>query len=72
MGWASGTCIMEGVIAGALDGMPNDIESRKRFYRQVIPVFEGYDWDTQDECLEMDQAFDEVMWELHPDWMAAD
>jgi hypothetical protein len=52
--------------------MPNDNDARKILYREVIPEFEDYDWDTQDECLEMDQAFDEVMWELHPDWMAAD
>jgi len=28
MGWASGTCIMEGVIAGALDGTPRTSVSR--------------------------------------------
>ncbi len=68
MGWSSGTELMSAVITAAKKAIPNE-EARKTFYREVIEAFESADWDTQDECIGEDDAFDEAIKELHPDWL---
>lgn len=35
---------------------------------KVIAAFVDSDWDTQDECLGRDEAYDAAMRELHPHW----
>lgn len=67
MGWASGSYIMDGIISAAMKGMPDE-SVRKEFYKEVIGVLEGEDWDTQDECIGEDDALDSAMKELHPTW----
>ena len=68
MGWSSGSELMDKVIQGALEAMPFDVEARKTLYRRVIPAFEDADWDTPDECMDQDPAFDEVFKEVSPEW----
>jgi hypothetical protein len=34
----------------------------------LIEIFEDEDWDTQDECMDVDEAYDEALRLLHPDW----
>jgi hypothetical protein len=67
MGWSSGTELFSSVITSAKKSMP-DAETRKMFYKEVINAFEDQDWDTQDECVGVDTAFDEALKELHPNW----
>ena len=45
-----------------------DKVQRHRIYKGIIEALEGHDWDTQIECLGLDPAFDEALYELHPDW----
>jgi hypothetical protein len=59
---------MSAVIAGANEAMPNDPEARKRLYRVVLPKFMSEDWDTVNECWYEDDAFDDVVRELYPDF----
>jgi len=67
MGWASATTIVEEIIKSAKRYIP-DQDKRKAMYKDIIIAFEDMDWDTQDECLGMDKAFDSAMKEIHPDW----
>ena len=68
MGWASGSRVMEGIIDALLDALPYNKEARKKIYLKIIKTLEDEDWDTQDECMEIDDAFDEVMKELHSEF----
>ena len=67
MGWASGSSLFDYLIEVAQEFIPND-KKRKEFYKRMINAFEGEDWDTQSECIGQDDAFDEALVELHPDW----
>ena len=67
MGWASASGIMNGIIDVVLSEVV-DKEARKRIYKPIIRILEDGDWDTQDESLDIDPAFDELMTELHPGW----
>lgn len=67
MGWSSGTEIFSSVITAATKAIPDE-EVRKEFYKEVIDAFEDADWDTQDECMGEDEAFDAAIKELHPGW----
>lgn len=67
MGWASASGIMNEVIDAVLPEV-DDNEARKRIYKPIIKVLEDGDWDTQDESLGIDPAFDELMAEIHPGW----
>lgn len=67
MGWASGSSLFVEVISAAKKYIPN-AHSTVDFYKKVITAFEYHDWDTQDECLGEDKAFDQAIKELHPDW----
>lgn len=67
MGWSSGSSIMSKVIEGVKPQVA-DKDARKAIYTTVIEALEDGDWDTQDECLGEDDAYDEAIKELHPDW----
>jgi len=60
MGWCSGSEIMNAVIEAVRDEV-KDKEKRKKIYKPVFDTLENNDWDTQDESLGLDQAFDELM-----------
>ena len=67
MGWASGTYVMGDIIDGLFEDI-KDGEVRKQVYKSIIRALETADWDTQDECMGQDSAFDEALAELHPEW----
>lgn len=59
MGWASGSEVMCGVIR-AVKAEVTDKEARKRIYAPIIETLRDADWDTEDECLDRDEAYDEL------------
>ena len=67
MGWASASLIMNEIIDGIMPEVETK-DARKRIYKPIIEALENGDWDTQDECLGTDEAFDEVIKEMHPHW----
>lgn len=67
MGWASGSGVMNEIIDTMQDEI-DDVDQRRRVYKGIIEAMEGNDWDTQDECIGQDPAFDAALQELHPDW----
>lgn len=67
MGWSGGSEIFNNVISVVKDNVADE-RSRRAIYKGLIPAFEEGDWDTQDECLGKDAAYDKALYELHPDW----
>ena len=66
MGWASGSELL-GTILEAFeveDLVP--IDAKRRIYRRMIEAFEDRDCDTIEECLGIDDDFDEVWYEIYP------
>ncbi|XKM40365.1 hypothetical protein A4U53_031030 [Rhizobium ruizarguesonis] len=56
---------MSKVIAG-VKPVVADKDSRKAIYRPIIGALEDSDWDTQDECVGEDEAYDEIYFETYP------
>lgn len=71
MGWSSGSRLFNDLIS-VLQSEIQDETKRKAIYTKLIQVFEERDWDTQDECLGEDPAYDAALMELHPDWYGPD
>ena len=67
MGWGSGSLVMADIMAGLREEVPQD-DLRERIYQVVIRALEASDWDTQDECMGSDPAFDRALRAVHPDW----
>lgn len=67
MGWASATYLVRRIVKLCQRTMP-DPNERRSFYIEIIEFFEDEDWDTQDEMLGVDPAFDAAMRQIHPDW----
>lgn len=67
MGWGSGSLIMNKVI-DAVKPHVTDFHARKEIYTPIIEALEDGDWDTQDESLGKDAAFDAALKGLHPGW----
>ncbi|MBF0481303.1 MAG: hypothetical protein HQK81_06310 [Desulfovibrionaceae bacterium] len=66
MGWASGSGLFSEIIKVVKDAVP-DKEVRKAAYRKLMRVFLDQDWDTENECLGEDEAYDEIYRELYPE-----
>lgn len=66
MGWSSGSSLFNSVIKVI---KPNIADKKKRveIYKELIVAFVDSDWDTLDECLGADDAYDEAVDELYPD-----
>jgi hypothetical protein len=60
MGWSGGTEIMV-VMIDTLMKVIAKPGTRRRIYRPVIEALRDRDWDTEEECLGMDPAFDSVL-----------
>ena len=65
MGWSSGSAVMGGIIEAVKANVPDE-ETRVRIYRKVIDVLSDLDWDTKDECLGDDPAYDKIYNEMYP------
>lgn len=63
MGWASGSSVMNEIIDSLVSEVP-DPEVRKRVYKPVITALRNADWDTLDESMFRDEAFDAAAREL--------
>jgi hypothetical protein len=63
MGWSSGSELFGKVIEAIKPAVPDE-EARVAIYTKLIPEFENQDWDTQDECLDMDPAYDRALTKL--------
>ena len=68
MGWASATPLFEIIIKEAMVAIPDD-KARSKFYGPVLDAFCDADWDCVDECLGIDQAFDDI---VDDDWKEDD
>lgn len=73
MGWAGGSRIMTAVINATKDNV-DDVETRGRIYAPIHAAMEEADWDTQDECLDIDEAFDLIYYKsMEPhNWMVVE
>jgi hypothetical protein len=67
MGWCSGSQLFSDVIDVISQNVPDE-EDRVVIYKGLISAFEEFDWDTQDECVGEDSAYDSALKELHPEW----
>ena len=67
MGWASGGYLFGDLMDTLMKWVPDE-KTRQLMYAEIILAFEKSDWDTQDECLGVDSAFDAALRALHPDW----
>ena len=67
MGWASGSSLMIDVITGLKErGM--SLKNRKIVYEVLIPAMQDQDWDTLDEPMGMDEAYEAAMRTINPEW----
>lgn len=66
MGWNQGSEIFDIIIKICVEHIP-DKETRKKIYEPIFNSFCEQDWDTENECLGQDDAYDEV---CH-DWLEA-
>lgn len=71
MGWGSGSTLFSMVIDAVKPHVPDEAK-RQEIYKPLIEAFESQDWDTQDECMGEDPAYDAALKELHPDWYDED
>lgn len=65
MGWSSGSRVFGDAIKAIKPNVP-DKDTRKKIYVKLIEAFEEADWDTLDECLGEDEAYDEIYNERYP------
>lgn len=66
MGWAGGSELMNKCIAVIQKEVP-DAEARQRIYSVMIQAFDREDWDTHDESMGTDPAFDAAMNDIDED-----
>jgi hypothetical protein len=67
MGWGSGSDLMADIIV-TIKKHVNDEDVRESIYKEIIDSFECHDWDTQEECVGEDNAYDNALKKLYPDW----
>ena len=66
MGWSRGSDLMDSIIRSLKYHVINP-SIRKEIYKDIIDALEDHDWDTQDECLGIDEAFDAALHEHNRD-----
>ncbi len=65
MGWASGSLLFTDII-NILQPEILDKGKRKEVYKKLIEAFQEEDWDTENECLGKDTAYDAALEEMYP------
>lgn len=65
MGWSSGTGVMDAIIKAVQPNVPDEAV-RQAIYRPIIEALNEQDWDTQNECMGEDPAFDAALIEVDP------
>jgi hypothetical protein len=71
MGWYSGSILMSELIK-SLKKHIGDPDGRTDIYKDMIIAFEDHDWDTQNECIGEDPAFDKALRSIHSDYFEED
>lgn len=66
MGWASGSRVLSEIIEAVMENVSDNGE-REELYNSLIDIFEDADCDTIEECLEIDEVFDDVYYEKYPE-----
>ena len=64
MGWSSGTELFDALIE-AVSSTTLDKEERRAVYRRMLKAFTDADWDSPEECLGDDPAYDAAYKELY-------
>jgi cation transport regulator ChaB len=64
MGWNGGSHLFSQVIEQIKKYIPDE-DDRVEIYRNLINAFWDEDWDTQDECMGEDSAYDIAWKELY-------
>lgn len=67
MGWSGGTDIARAVIESVMP-LVKSAKTRAAIYRPIIRELEINDWDTQDEALGIDPAWDVAFKKENPSW----
>lgn len=67
MGWGSGSSLFSEIIR-AVQPRVADEKLRKEIYKPIIEAFRDDDWDTYDECIGDDPAYDDALRELDLLW----
>ena len=65
MGWGSGADLMTDVIHVVNRNEQHELK-RIAIYKGLIRAFQGHDWDTEMDCIGIDNAFDKALKELEP------
>jgi hypothetical protein len=65
MGWSSGSGLFGELIDSLMKHVSDD-DDRKAIYLDMIEAFEAHDWDTLDECVGVDDVYDEIYEERYP------
>lgn len=66
MGFASATNIMTVLIKSLIERGVSSMDTRKTIYQDVGEELFDMDWDTADECVGIDEAYDEAYKEWYP------
>lgn len=66
MGWNSGSRLFKELIL-SLNEAEVDENQREMIYTRMIEVFTDDDWDTPDECLDLDKVYDRVLKDIRPE-----
>lgn len=64
MSWTTGSAIASELINTAMVTFPAP-KARTEYYKSLIEIFTDFDCDTLDECLGVDEAFDEAYEEVY-------
>lgn len=65
MGWSGGSRLFGAVIEAIKPEVPDEAK-RKNLYLKLIDAFRDEDWDTLDECVGDDPAYDAAYAEIYP------
>lgn len=67
MGWASGSDIARDMIESIQKNVKNT-KIKRALYKDLIDTLVSSDWDTQQDVLDFDPDFDNVLYEKYPNW----
>lgn len=67
MGWSSGSTLM-GSLIDSLQKNVKQAKKRTLVYKDMIQAFMDEDWDTIDECIGDDPAFDAALKDIDPSY----
>lgn len=66
MGWASGSRLFSDIIIHT-KSIIADEQTRYQLYEGYVDAFENCDWDTLEECIGLDSAYNRLIGEKYPE-----